>query len=75
MIKDLNIIITKKETKWVEFIYELDTGWWDVMEYNQLNEQLYYTDSTGYVREAKYDKNGDMFTMDSLFNFNREIKS
>ncbi len=75
MIKDLNIIITKKETKWVEFIYELDTGWWDIMEYNQLNEQLYYTDSTGYVREVNYDKNGEMFSMDNFGNFNREIKS
>jgi len=55
LISELNIHITKNETKYINLIYEVDTGFWDIMEFNDLGEQLYYTDSTGYIREMYYD--------------------
>lgn len=73
LISKLNIHITNKNTKRIEFIYEVDTDFWDIMEFNDLGEQLYYTDSTGYIREIYFDNSGLMSSIDNFGNFGYQL--
>ncbi len=60
MIEKTNITIGNKESKKIEYLLNLDNGYWHKYEYDNRGNETYYEDYNYEWHEKKYDDRGNI---------------
>lgn len=75
MIEKTNIPIQNKNTKKIDYILNLDTGWWDKYEYDDSDNEVYFEDCVDFWYKYEHDTEGNIIYVENSYGYIRDDRT